>query len=190
MTDEELVRAYIETQRNFYFEYLYQRYCDRVYRKCLSFTKDQSKAEDFTHDIFLRLIVRLGSYKEEARFSTWLFSITYNYCTDQLRTNRRRSEVLIDDDEAFLDTNTEDDTQLAEMEASRLINAMSQLTPGEQSLLMMKYQDDLSIRDIAEISSLTESAIKMRLKRAKEKLRKHYMEALVFWLLLLTKLLS
>jgi len=69
-TDEQLVRLYVDTQRNRFFEELYERYSDKVYRKCLSFVKNQAQAEDFTHDIFLKLIVRIGTFKETSKFST------------------------------------------------------------------------------------------------------------------------
>jgi RNA polymerase sigma factor (sigma-70 family) len=182
-SDEELVRLYVDTQRNQYFEALYSRYCDKVYRKCLSFTKDPARAEDFTHDIFLKLIVKLGGFKEQAKFSTWLFSVTYNYCTDHTRV-RRGSEVLAESIERLPDVEDDNEAEIAEMEAAGLRRALEHLTPDEKSLLMMKYQDDFSIRDIADMSKITESAVKMRLKRAKDKLRKHYREGVVMWLLL------
>lgn len=188
-TDEELVRLYIDTQRNQYFEALYSRYCDKVYRKCLSFTKDPARAEDFTHDIFLKLIVKLGGFKEQAKFSTWLFSVTYNYCTDHTRV-RRGGEVLTDEIERLPDPGDDNEAEIAEMEAAGLRRALEHLTPDEKSLLMMKYQDDFSIRDIADMSNITESAVKMRLKRAKDKLRKHYLEGVVMWLLLALKYLA
>jgi RNA polymerase sigma factor (sigma-70 family) len=190
-TDEELVRMYISTQQNVYFEQLYGRYCDKVYRKCLSFTKEPMKAEDFTHDIFLRLIVKLGSFKEQSKFSTWLYSITYNYCTDQLRTPQKKAEVYMDEGwERVGDTLSDDDeSELAEMAASDVRKAMEKLSPEERSLLMMKYQDDVSIREIAQVYNLTESAVKMRLKRSREKLRKYYLEGAVMWLLVALKML-
>ncbi|MGA0556901.1 RNA polymerase sigma factor [Larkinella sp. VNQ87] len=188
MSDEELVRLYVDNQSNRYFEHLYSRYSDKVYRKCLMFTKDPVKAEDFTHDIFLRLILRLSSFKEQSRFSTWLFSITYNYCTDQLRTNRKKAEVPVEEDMDWLDD--QDDGNMMEMEASRLTSALDHLTIEEQSLLLMKYQDEVSIKEIADIHNLSESAVKMRLKRAKEKLKKRYMETLLFLGLLVAKLVA
>lgn len=188
-SDEELVRHYVETQRNVYFERLYERYCDKVYRKCLSFTKDPVKAEDLTHDIFLKLVVKLSGFREQSKFSTWLYSITYNYCTDQLRSHNLRREVYMDDGWERLDVGTDDGlAELAEMEAQQLERALHQLPPDEQSMLLMKYQDDISIRDIANINGLTESAVKMRLKRSRDKLRKHYLEGIVFWLLLAIKM--
>jgi len=185
-TDEELVRLYVETQRNQYFEALYIRYCDKVYRKCLSFTKDTARAEDFTHDIFLKLIVKLGGFKEQAKFSTWLFSVTYNYCTDHTRV-RKGNEILAEDIDRVPDLGDDNEAEIAEMEAAGLRKALEHLSADEKGLLLMKYQDDFSIRDIADMSKLTESAVKMRLKRAKDKLRKHYLEGVVMWLLLTLK---
>lgn len=190
-TDEELVYEFIHTQRNSYFEELYRRYADKVYRKCLSFVKDSARAEDFTHDIFLKLILKLGTYKETARFSTWLYSITYNYCMDQLRIYKKRGEVFQDEE-----LEIPDDTDLnvafedPDIEIKRLNNALDHLQMEEKSILMMKYQDDLSIREIADTFKITESAVKMRLMRSREKLRTRYLETALFWGLLLTKLLE
>ena len=188
LSDEELVRLYVETQRNTYFEKLYERYCDKVYRKCLSFTKDPVRAEDLTHDIFLKLVVKLSSFREQAKFSTWLYSITYNYCTDQLRSQNLRREVSMEDSWERLEVETGDDlAEMEEMEAQQLQRALLQLAPDEQAMLLMKYQDDISIREIAAINGLTESAVKMRLKRSRDKLRKSYLESVVLWLLLAVK---
>ena len=175
-------------QRNVYFEQLYERYCDKVYRKCLSFTKDPMQAEDLTHDIFLKIILKLSSFREQAKFSTWLYSITYNYCTDQVRSPHRHQEVHLDEGWERFEAGTDDGlSELAEMQAQQLRRAMDQMPVDEQALLMMKYQDDISIREIANVNGTTESAVKMRLKRSRDKLRKYYLEGAVFWLLLAIK---
>jgi len=185
------VRLFITTQRNPYFEELYERYSGKVYRKCLSFVRDQAKAEDFTHDIFLKLIFKLGSYNENARFSTWLYSITYNYCMDQLRINKKRAEVYADENlEVADDTDLNTMFEEPDIEIRRLKRAMEGLTTEEKSILMMKYQDDLSIREIAGVFSITESATKMRLLRSREKLREKYLETVIFLGLLGVKLLE
>jgi len=190
ITDEELVRRYLETQRNEYFERLYERYCDKVYRKCLSFSKNNAQAEDLTHDIFLKLVMKLGSFKEQAKFSTWLYSITYNYCADYARSTNRYREVYVDDGWERMDLSEDDGlAELAEMEAQQLKKALGKMPFDEQTMLLMKYQDDISIREIAEVHGLTESAVKMRLKRSRDKLRKHYLEGAVFWLLIALKAL-
>ena len=187
-TDEQLVRLYIETQKNVYFEHLYERYVDKVYRKCLSFVKDKARAEDFTHDIFIKLITRVGSFKETSKFSTWLFSITYNYCMDQIRVEKKMAESDLDDDMDVAEDEPEDLEEMA-MEAQQLRKSLDTISPDDRSILLMKYQDDFSIKDIAETFNLTESAVKMRLKRTKEKLKKHYFENVILWLTLFIKML-
>jgi len=187
-SDEELVRRYTETQRNEYFEQLYERYCDKVYRKCLSFSKSPAQAEDLTHDVFLKLVLKLGSFKEQSKFSTWLYSITYNHCADYVRSAQRHTEVHIDEGWDRLDNSQDDElAELAEFEARKLKWALEKMPYEERTMLLMKYQDGASLRDIAELSGLTESAVKMRLKRSRDKLRKYYLEAVVFWLLLALK---
>ncbi len=188
LTDEQLVAHFIETQKNLYFEQLYDRYSDKVYRKCLSFVKDDAKAEDFTHDIFLKLVLNLSSYKETAKFSTWLYSITYNYCIDQTRVSKKYSEVGLDDN--FDVPDDDDDAEIAELEAQQLNKAMKLILPEEKSILMMKYQDDLSIKEISDSLDISESAVKMRLLRAKEKLRKVYLEGVLFWGVIIAKAAS
>ena len=187
-TDEQLVAHFIETQKNLYFEQLYDRYSDKVYRKCLSFVKDDAKAEDFTHDIFLKLVLNLSSYKETAKFSTWLYSITYNYCIDQTRVSKKYAEVGLDDN--FDVSDDDDDAEIAELEAQQLNKAMKLILPEEKSILMMKYQDDLSIKEISDSLDISESAVKMRLLRAKEKLRKVYLEGVLFWGVVIAKVAS
>lgn len=187
VADEELVRLYIETQRNIYFEELYDRYVDKVYRKCLSFVKNEAQAEDFTHDIFLRVVLKLGSFKEHAKFSTWLYSITYNYCMDQVRQVKRQAEVALDENFDLADDGY--DLELAEMQSQGLKKALQKIDPDEKAILLMKYQDDFSIKEIAETLKITESAVKMRLMRTKEKLKKIYTENIIFFFIIIIKVI-
>lgn len=180
-TDEELVKLFLESQDNRYFEKLYERYSLKVYQKCLSLIKDASKAEDLTHDVFLKLIFKMDTFKEDAKFSTWLFSITYNHCMDLLRSNKKRVVTVFEETADLVDdydilTVFEAD----EVNMQSLKHALDQLTLDDKALLFMKYMDDLSIRDIAKTFKLTESAVKMRLMRSREKLKRKYYEALLF----------
>lgn len=184
--DEELVRLYVETQRNSYFEEIYDRYADKIYRKCYSFVKDSARAEDFTHDIFIKLAVKIGTFKETARFSTWVYSITYNYCMDQLRLNKKRSEYALSDN---FDMEEEgDDSELLSMQTEGLRKTLELVSPEEKAILLMKYQDDFSIKEIADTFDLSESAVKMRLMRTREKVKKIYLENFAFFLLIFIKI--
>lgn len=187
MKDEELVREYVSTQQNIYFEEIYDRYSDKVYRKCFSFTGDTAKAEDLAHDIFLKVITKIGTFKENARFSTWLYSITYNYCMDNIRKQKKMREEAWDDRMEFVEE--EVDTELLGMKAEGLHKSLEQVSPQEKAMLLMKYQDDFSIKEIAQTFELSESATKMRLMRTKEKMKKLYLEHVALFALIALKII-
>jgi RNA polymerase sigma-70 factor (ECF subfamily) len=184
--DEELVALYVDSQRNHYFEELYERYANKVYRKCYSFVYNQEKAEDFTHDIFLKLIVKIGTFKETAKFSTWLYSITYNYCMDQIRVTKKQNESQLDDN---FEVEEVDLSYIDEMQSEGLKKSLEKIPSDEKALLLMKYQDDFSIKEISDALNISESAVKMRLMRSKEKLKKLYLENIAVFILIFLKVL-
>ena len=175
LNDEELIRMYLRTQQNNYFEVLYNRYVTKVYNRCLSLTQDVYRAEDYTHDIFLRVYGNLSKFKEHSAFSTWLYSISYNYCMDQLRSSSRTATIPLDDHQANSLTET-GEHETTETRLQQLAVVMNGITPDETRMLELKYQDGLDIKAIARQFSLKDSAVKMRLKRARDKVRRLYGE--------------
>lgn len=173
LRDEELIRMYLHTQQNNYFEALYNRYVSKVYRRCLSLIKDTTKAEDYTHDIFLRVYGSLGNFKERSTFSTWLYSISYNYCMDQLRYANRTATVALDQEQEYYWADS-GDQEHSEFQFQQLAQAMRTISPEDTLILRLKYEDGLDIRAIAEQFALKESAVKMRLKRTRDKIKRLY----------------
>jgi RNA polymerase sigma factor (sigma-70 family) len=183
-TDEDLVKLYIKTRKNSYFNALYERYCPKVRRRCLLFIRDEVQAEDLTQDIFIKLLNKINSYKQESRFSTWLYSVIRNHCTDQIRTPHTKQGLALDEcyDITALFTSDPDqltENQFAEITEWQMKLAMTRLEPEEQGLLRMKYMDEVSVREIADQFSLTQSAVKMRLKRSRDRLRQFYGEVCI-----------
>lgn len=173
LKDEELIRSYLHTRKNDLFETLYNRYVGKVYRRCLSLTKDATKAEDYTHDIFLRVYGNLGNFKERSAFSTWLYSISYNYCMDQIRSANRTATVALNQEHDYhwADSGEYEHT---EAQLQHLAQVLDTISPEETQLLRLKYEDGLDIREIAEQFNLKDSAVKMRLKRTRDKIRRLY----------------
>ena len=177
LTDEEVVRKIVLSQNPAMVEILYERYVHKVYRKSLSFVKDPAIAEDLTHDIFIKVYMNLASFKEKSKFSTWLYSITYNFCIDYLRKSQKSKFVSLEDERKVVqDMEVELVDDLQHIKAHQLKKLLEQVKGDEKMILTMKYQDDMSIRDIQQVFKISESAVKMRIKRAKEKVRKLYHE--------------
>lgn len=186
LSDETLVKNFVQTQNNKYFEAIYDRFSDKIYRKCYSFVKNTAQAEDYMHDIFLKLIVNLGNFKENAKLSTYIYAITYNHCVDN---SNSRKKVKIQELTEDLDFAEEDWSEVNEFDPIKLDKAMDEISAEDKSIVLLKYQDGLSIKEIGEIFNISESAVKMRLKRAKEKIQKLYLMNFVFWGMLLTKII-
>ncbi len=176
LSDAEIVRLYLQTQHSEYFSVLYQRYASKVFGKCLSILKDYDEAKDAVQDIFVKIMTNLASFGERAQFSTWIYSITYNYCIDIIRKKKKEKTLFTDDIERVPDIAAEEvpDEFLLAMEVKRLKTILELLPHSDRMILLMKYQDDMSIRDISEVMGKTESAVKMKIKRAKHKAQELY----------------
>lgn len=137
--------------------------------------KDEPLAKDATQEIFTKIFLNLAKFNEKSKFSTWIYSITYNYCIDYLRKKKKDNRLFSDEMEDPPDVVDDvPDTELLEIEVRRLKIILEKIPPGDKAILLMKYQDDLQIKDIAAILDKTESAIKMKIKRAKHKAQKVY----------------
>ncbi|GAB3890917.1 RNA polymerase sigma factor [Spirosoma agri] len=181
LTDEELVKLYVDTENEDYFTTIYKRYFHRIHRKCMQFTQNTTQAEDLTQDIFLRLFSKLSSYKEQAKFSTWIYTITRNYCTDYIRLPKIKQVMILEEgwEEEVQSALVSDELSgnvFDELTEWQLKRAMKLLPADEQWLLKLKYLDDFSIKEIAALFAVTPSAVKMRLKRSRDKLRQLYIE--------------
>jgi RNA polymerase sigma factor (sigma-70 family) len=171
MPDLELIRNFLKSRANPCFDLIYEKYAAKVYSKCIALLKDEAMAKDATQEIFMKVFLNLSKFGERARFSTWLYSITYNFCIDYLRKKKRRGNIFSDEMERAPDVEEDEvsDKVLLEMKVGHLRKVLEMIPPDDKYVLLMKYQEDLSIKEIAEVLDKSESAIKMKIKRAKTK---------------------
>lgn len=173
LTDEELVSAIVKTNDTLLFAVLYDRFASLVYNKCYGFAKDGDEAKDLTQDIFLKLFVKLGSFKGKSKFSTWLYAFTYNHCVNYVTRNTAKKFEKKSVDYADIENISEDydeSSDFSQMRVDKLKRALELVSPDEKMILLLKYQDNLSIKEIESVLGVGESAVKMRIKRAKDKL--------------------
>lgn len=157
------------------FRTIYQQYAQKVYRKCISMLKEETLAMDVTQDVFIKVFQNLSTFRGHSKLSSWIYRIAHNCCIDRLR-RRKRS---IATDELFNDPPAPEGTpyyQVLERDLQQLEQVLAELSDDYRSLLLKKYRDDLSIKELAAELGLSESGVKMKLKRAREKARAYRRE--------------
>lgn len=175
-SDDQIVMSYVKYQIALCFRILYDRYAGKIYGKALTMLKDDMQAEDATQEILTKVFLNMDKFAGRSKFSTWVYSVTYNYCIDSIRKGKKAKSIFADELENPPDLVDEDalDEALLAMEVDQLKQVLAALPEGDRSVLLMKYQDDMSIIEISNVIQKNDSAVKMQIKRAKEKARKIY----------------
>ncbi|MHA7058767.1 RNA polymerase sigma factor [Aquimarina sp. M1] len=174
LTDEELVDKIKELDNPLFFGVLYERYYKKVYYKCFSFVKNEDEAEDLTQEVFIKLHHKISGFQGRAKFSTWLYVFTYNFCVNYVCRDKEKNvsslakriennEYKISSEESDLDEN------FFEIKMSQLEKALEMISPEDKAILMLKYHDNVSVKELQVLFGINESALKMRLKRARIK---------------------
>lgn len=173
LDDKALVKQIRASKDSQLFGILYDRYSNKVYNKCRGFTQNDAEAKDLTQDIFLKVFLKLDLYNDDkAGFSTWLYVVTYNFCVNYVNREKKKTQSeRLDDHEFHLSSNNEavgiKDLNL--LDVVKMNRAIQLLLPEEKALLLLKYQDNVSISELQDSLKIGKSAVKMRLKRARSK---------------------
>lgn len=176
MTDEELVKSIVKDNSALLFGELYDRYARVVYNKCRGFSSSEGETEDMTQDVFLKLFIKLGTFNGKSKFSTWLYSFTYNFCVNYVNRNRERK--ISDNGNEFEEDikliSDVPDESFFQMKLRKLKLAMELIPAEDRKLLLLKYQDNVSINELETLMEISKSAVKMRLKRARARIVESY----------------
>ena len=175
LNDIELIQQIVGSNDSVKFSYLYDRHVKFVYRLCMSLFKDKQEAEDITHDIFLKLFVSLKSFRGESKFTTWLHRFTHNFCLNHINRNLNKKKLF--EEEYELETQNyheHSDDDILSLQLEILKEALEGISITDKAVLLMRFQSDMSIQDIMVVLKIGESAVKMRIKRAKAKLMEQY----------------
>lgn len=176
LKDDEII-GFIKTDSSSkYFAILYERYYEKVLDKCYSFVKNRSVAEELAEDIFSKIFEKLSSFKQLSSFSSWLYSITYNQCIDYLRKKKKLHYPSWNLENEIPEIIDETEDPVEEFSYENLLVVLELIHPEEKALLLMKYQDNLSMKQISIALRISEDAAKMRLKRARTRVVYLYTE--------------
>lgn len=173
-SDNELAALLKDNYEPAVFNELVDRYSNKIKKQCQILVKNEDNAEDLSQEILIKLFMKVKSFKAESEFSTWIFSITHHTCIDFLRKNKKVLYQKFTEElaESLGEDITEDGEELMDFSFEKFETLLNELDTETRSILILKYKQNLSLKEIQEQMKLGESAIKMRLKRAREKMKK------------------
>ena len=140
--------------------------------------RNREDAEELAQESFIKAFKSLHTFKGNARFSTWLYRITYNNCISEIR--KRKMKFVSADDVQLPDEPDEMnfDGIPAENRAKFVKAALEKLPQDEYTLILLYYFEDKSVEEIVVITRMTESNVKVKLFRARKKLQAYLNEML------------
>lgn len=155
------------------FRELYELYKDRVYNTAFRVVGNASDAADVCQDVFLTVFRKIGEFQFSSRFFTWIYRITVNLSIDRKRRERGGAAAVESDGESVdllsvADASTTAPESWADVEfvEQRVQHSIQRLSPKLRAIVVLRYIEDLSYGDIADVMNCSIGTVKSRLNRA------------------------
>ena len=181
LNDNELISKVIDGDQQAYAA-LVNRYQNYVFTLALRFTKNREDAEEVSQDIFIKAYRALADFKGASKFSTWLYTIVNTTCISFLR--KKKLEVhSLDNEKVFEAAESQDSGMRANLveqksRVSMVNNAIKMLGADDAAVITLFYKGEQSLEEIAQILGIETNTAKVRLHRArtrlKEKMETHF----------------
>jgi RNA polymerase sigma-70 factor (ECF subfamily) len=155
------------------FELLYERHNRRVYSLCLRMTQNPVEAEDLAQEAFIQLFRKIGSFRGESAFTTWLHRLTVNQCLMHFRKRSVKLERTTEEGETPVQIvrGTENPNAMPVLDRIALDNALKQLPPGYRTVFVLHDVEGHEHEEIAKILGVAVGTSKSQLHKARMKLR-------------------
>lgn len=155
------------------FEVLYQRYHRRTYSLTLRMTSSQTEAEDLTQEVFIQLFRKVGSFRGDSAFSTWLHRLTVNQVLMHFRRRSVKNEKTSEDGEMPEQTvaGTANPRKMQVVDRIALKNAISELPNGYRNVFVLHDVEGYEHEEVARLLKISVGTSKSQLHKARLKLR-------------------
>ncbi len=150
---------------------LMEAYSRDVFHVVLSYVKDRHIAEDLAQDVFVKVYDHMDTFRQESSYKTWIIRIAVNRAKDFLRSSARKNLSM--DHFSHIDSEfSVEQTVISKIRDERLWRAVTALPDLYREVIWLYYAKELTIDEISQVLSLGESAVKTRLFRGRELLKK------------------
>ncbi len=167
-SDEELMQQLSTRKKNAALTELHARYAKRILGFFIRmFQGDVQKAQDFTQDLFLRILERHAQFDPTKRFYTWMYVIAVNMCKTEFR--KPNTDEFSDDHKTISAVNWDDISLDKKVFHAALRRAIEELEDHHQLTFVLRFMQELSVKEIAAITEVSEGTVKSRLHHATKK---------------------
>lgn len=175
MTDEAIMEA-VKNGDLQQVTLLFGRYNKRIYNFLARMTIDRALAEDLTQNVFLRIIKYRTSYREGARFQSWIYQVARNVFSDHYQAHKNKFSDFIDVDKISDHMPDKENNELQDEKEALLHRSMAKLSDEQRELLVLTRFQQMKYEEVAGIMNTTVANIKVKVHRAIIKLREYYFE--------------
>ncbi len=166
VTEQELLERCREGDREARRE-LYDRTSERIYRLLLRMTANPDDAFDLAQETYLKAFARIGQFDGRSSIATWLYRVAVN---EGLQFLRRREKPRVNLQEAAIERRAESDIERHTVRLD-VNDALAAIAPTDRAMLLLRYQEGLDYRTIAEVVGCAEGTVASRLNRARQRVR-------------------
>ena len=175
MTDEKIMEA-VKSGDLQQVSLLFERYNRRIYNFLARMTIDRPLAEDLTQNVFLRIIKYRSSYREGAKFQSWIYQIARNVFSDHYQTIKNRYSAFVDVEKIRDHIPDSEDREIQNEKEILLERSMARLTEEQRELLVLTRFQQMKYEEVAALMDTTVANIKVKVHRAIIRLREFYFE--------------
>ncbi|MDQ1329015.1 MAG: polymerase sigma-70 factor, subfamily [Candidatus Poribacteria bacterium] len=163
------------------FEQLFRKHQDRIYGLAYRMMNNREDAFDVTQEIFIRAYQKIKDFNFKSAFSTWLYRLALNLCTDELRKqkSRKKTEISVNDLSSKedviaiiqVDENTPEDNAISKEQEKLVWDAINSLKDKDRAVIILRDMEGLSYEEISDVLKCSLGRVKSRLHEARQKLR-------------------
>lgn len=172
-SDKAVVRRVLRGETQL-FAKIVERYERPIYNLMYRYCRSEQEAADMSQDVFLRIYDRLSSFNEDRKFFPWLYALAVNRANDWHRNNslKRKKLTELHWNTPPIDISSEQEKKLLNEETfTSMYKAIDELSDTSREMILLRYQQELRISEIAEIFQASEGAVKMKISRGLQKMK-------------------
>ena len=155
-----------------------KKYGQEILQLVFSYVKNKAIAEDLTQDIFVKCYKSLHTYNRKSKLRTWLWRIAINHCKDYLKSWYNKKVIFSEKqmEKGHTQKETVETAVIQKSEDEKLVSTVMNLPIKYREVIFLYYFEEMSIKEIVEVTSVKENTVKTRMRRAKELLKEQLEE--------------